>query len=60
MGKGKDADGVGDFGCQLRGLCFSYIIILQGWIQSVLMHSGTEWLPTAKQPRRAEAVNIKI
>ena len=22
-------------------------------------HSGTEWLPTAKRPRRAEAVNIK-
>ena len=23
-------------------------------------HSGTEWLPTAKQPRGAEAVNVKI
>ena len=23
-------------------------------------HSGTEWLLTAKQPRRAEAVKIKI
>ena len=23
-------------------------------------HSGTKWLPTAKRPRRAEAVNAKI
>ena len=23
-------------------------------------HSGTEWLPSAKQPCRAEAVNAKI
>ena len=23
-------------------------------------HSGTEWLPAAKQPPRAEAVNVKI
>ena len=23
-------------------------------------HSGTEWLPTAKRPREAEALNAKI
>ena len=23
-------------------------------------HSGTEWLPTAKRPRGAEAVNAKV
>ena len=23
-------------------------------------HSGTEWLPTAKRPRRVEAVNAKF